>query len=472
MTGNLTQKIEVIKINDFEPEPQEQIIPHERQIVDSVIAIWKEDKDFEGLGMAKLHALVKKRHPSWSVSEKRVKSLLKKYGLANNQEQFTYALDITSEMTPDIDMPDKVHIVMTSKRGKGLYAKKNIAKDEVIWEESQLFFVPPLANVKLMSTGKACAYCGILLSSKRAFKGGLDCNVCQEVWCSQNCKKIDHLLHISLKHNVYHPGGNKLKKQIDAACFLDLQDYCAKEQWNALYAITLIYAQIIQDKTGVKGKQFKAMARVSQEIRYRALNSSAGAFDNMQGGALFVQEQQEELWRDGFEKFKLVFPKTDVDYKEFMFMLGTYNINNLDLCMYLTQSHLNHNCEPNTKVILFPQSRTRGLQVIAARDIKAGEELTTTYVNPLYPVQQRQRELRVNWGFVCGCQRCKDEAKSRERRKSSTGSQGHSKAEIKQMLQSVNDDDDEPILLDAPQDSPRERRKSVRFDEQVVAVSE
>ena len=52
------------------------------------------------------------------------------------------------------------------------------------------------------------------------------------------------------------------------------------------------------------------MARVSQDVRYKALNSSAGTFDSLNGGALFVQEQQEHLWKIGYEKFLRVFPKT------------------------------------------------------------------------------------------------------------------------------------------------------------------
>ena len=66
--------------------------------------------------------------------------MLKQFGLAfNNQEQFTYAKEITSVMTSDIELPANVHIIMTSKRGKGLYAKRDIAKGDLIWSEEPLF---------------------------------------------------------------------------------------------------------------------------------------------------------------------------------------------------------------------------------------------------------------------------------------------------------------------------------------------
>lgn len=481
--NNISSKLEVVDINDHEIESDEPIVPHERQIVDDVIAIWKQDPSTESLGIGKLHALVKDRHPNWSVSEKRVKTLLKNFGLLtnNSKQQFTYAGDIKSQNTPDIELPNKVQIVMTAKRGKGLYAKKDISKGELIWSETQLFYVAPLANVNLIKNSKACSYCGKLIGQSNSNSGlsvlkGLDCNVCPEIWCSQTCKKIDFQLHGMLKHNLYNPNGNKNpKKLIYADAFLELQDYCLKEQWNALYAITIIYANILTDKKGIKGKQFGAMARVSQEIRYKALNSSAGAFDNLQGGALFVEEQQETLWKEGYDKFKNVFPKSvengDIDYKEFMYMMGTYNINNLDSSIYLTQSHLNHNCDPNTDVETSTTSRTQGLKVYAARNIRNGEELTTTYVNPAHTVQQRQRELRVNWGFICGCQKCKSDLQQQNRRKSS--STPKESQNIREMLKNVrNEIGDNEIELEIPENHAGERRKSVRFDEKVIAVNE
>ena len=58
--------------------------------------------------------------------------------------------------------------------------------------------------------------------------------------------------------------------------------------------------------------------------------------------------------------------------------------------MCFNQSHLNHNCASNTSVET-ELNRTAGLKVIAGRDIKSGEELTTTYVNPSHTVHQRQK---------------------------------------------------------------------------------
>lgn len=483
MTTEILNNIQVMDINDHKEETEESVVPFERQIIDAVIEIWKEDPSTETLGVPKLHGLVKSRHKNWALSEKRVRTLLKKYGLlANNpDQQYTYASEITSQETPDMDLPDKIKVLQTSKKGKGLYAKKNVKKGDFLWEEKPLFYVPPLANMTLIKNGKACSYCGKLLTqgtrgnSGVSYLRGLDCDVCSEIWCSKECKNTDLKIHALLKHNVYHPSKSNTRKNINANAYLALQDYCLKEQWNALYSITRIYADIVSDKSGVKERQFSAMARISQETRYKALNSSAGSFDNFQGGALFVQEQQESLWKEGFSLFSNVFPNSvdegKINYDEFMYMLGTFNINNLDSVIFLIQSHLNHNCEPNTTVKL-SSNRTEGLKVYAARDIKAGEELTTSYVNPSHTVQQRQRELRVNWGFRCACEKCKSELKEQHRRKSSSQKSNSEKDSIREMLLNTKAElGDTEITLDDPKNPSKERRKSVRFDEKVIAVS-
>lgn len=468
--------IEVVKINDHKDQSQSDYLPHEREVVDSVIALWKEDPTTESLGVRELFTLVNSRHANWKLCEDDVKKHLQKFGLMPNTltEQFSYAEEILSKETPHISLPDSVKLVMTSDRGKGLFVRKPIPKGHLIWEEPPLFLVPLLSHFELINIGKACAYCGkIGNDTSRSMSGisvlrGLDCNVCLEIWCSIACKRLDKVRHAALKH-----GSKATIKRVDPERFHKFAQYCIDEQWNALYAIAIIYADIILDKSQKKWEQFNAMARVSQKTRYRALNLSAGAFDSMQGGALFVEEQQDSLWEKGYEMFKGVFPMASADgisYNEFLLMMGSYNINNLDSSVYLLQSHLNHNCAPNVHVET-SLKKHEGLKVYANRDLNVGEELTTSYVNPSHTTKQRQRELRVNWGFICNCDRCEREVNSLERRKSSIIEQPQQREDIKKMLQNISDELVEGKELDIPLDYNGERRKSVRFDETVVKVT-
>lgn len=461
--------IEIIAINDSKAAAAEPVVPHERKIVEGVIKLWKEDPDNETLAMAKLHALVKKRNPNWTLSEKRLKTVLKQYNLLNSHEQFTYANEITSKDTPNMTMPKSIRYQFTKNRGKGLYASNAFKEGSLLWEEkSPLFFIPPLDHLKLVESSNACTYCATLLKTTSQLKKGLDCNICPEVWCSQHCKKSDKL-HGQLKHNIYEEG-KKSKKQIISAAYTRYEKYCFENKWNAAHAIALVHALCISDKSNVLQSQFDAFAKVRQDIRYKAIDSSGigGSFDSNSGGALFVKEQQEDLWEQGHAKFNEIFPMNQLTYEQYLEYLGCYNINNVDGSMFLIQAHLNHNCEPNVRVI-FGDHKTDGIKVYAKRDIKANEELTTSYVNPAHDVNQRLRELRVNWGFKCNCNKCKEDSRAIQRRKSSESADPSHKKAVKEMLESVNNKEFE---LEAPVDGDRGRRKSVRFEEMVIAVAE
>lgn len=142
-----------------------------------------------------------------------------------------------------------------------------------------------------------------------------------------------------------------------------------------------------------------AFARVGQDERHKAVEQS---------NSLFASEQSEVLWKKGYEMLDKLLLDTEFSYeKDFLPGLGMFNINNVDGNMYLTQSHLNHSCEPNVDVKNV--GRTQGISVRAKRDIKTGEELFTTYVNPEHQLDDRRYNLRVNWGFNCNCTRCKRE---------------------------------------------------------------
>ncbi|KAK7751699.1 SET domain-containing protein 5 [Diatrype stigma] len=81
-------------------------------------------------------------------------------------------------------------------------------------------------------------------------------------------------------------------------------------------------------------------------------------------------------------------------------------------------SRMNHSCAPN----VFDHYNTalgddggdgKGggrLTCHAARDIAAGEQLCSHYIDVLVPRRRRQRKLLRGWGFVCDCAACADDA--------------------------------------------------------------
>ncbi|KAF8628307.1 hypothetical protein AX17_006010 [Amanita inopinata Kibby_2008] len=75
--------------------------------------------------------------------------------------------------------------------------------------------------------------------------------------------------------------------------------------------------------------------------------------------------------------------------------------------LYVQGSYFNHDCNPNVK----KQRSNRAMAFFAMRDIEAGEELCTTYIDVNDPVLQRRKELKEEWYFDCACARCQKELK-------------------------------------------------------------
>lgn len=366
------------------------IVPNDREVVQAVVDIWRKDKATEKLGAAKLTGLVKLMHSDWQLSEKRVKTVLKAANLGLNTDKYYYAGSITSHVTPGLVLPEKVTLNTAKARGKGLYAKKDIKAGEELWSEQAFLLVPPLEHVGIMRKGMGCAFCS------RPFQShfGVDCGACLAKWCDNSCKKKD-VTHVAMWHESRHGQVTRVEWQ-------KFENFCVSNGWMALYALGLLWLRILRDpkKNEVK-QQMEAFARVGQDLRHKAVEQS---------NSLFASEQSEVLWKQGYDLLKKLLVGVDFAYdKDFLPGLGMFNINNVDGNMYLTQSHLNHSCEPNVDVKNV--GRTEGISVTAKRDIKTGEELFTSYVNPEHELDDRRYNLRVDWGFNCNCVRCKREDK-------------------------------------------------------------
>ncbi|KAM0335059.1 hypothetical protein ACHAQA_000093 [Verticillium albo-atrum] len=70
-------------------------------------------------------------------------------------------------------------------------------------------------------------------------------------------------------------------------------------------------------------------------------------------------------------------------------------------------SRINHACKPNT-VTRWSQTKLQ-MEIVAYRDIKAGEELTVSYA-PLHLMSDDRRDLIIStWGFECKCSLCSND---------------------------------------------------------------
>jgi len=97
---------------------------------------------------------------------------------------------------------------------------------------------------------------------------------------------------------------------------------------------------------------------------------------------------------------------------------------NLVLCPI--SSYINHSCKPNVQLFHQGDNHTRPSQtttstskddgkrhlveVVALEDIAKGDEIVTSYLPLRLEFQERQAALASRYGFVCSCERCKQES--------------------------------------------------------------
>ncbi|KAH3679772.1 hypothetical protein WICMUC_000738 [Wickerhamomyces mucosus] len=459
---------------------KDQISPNEIEILEFIKSFKNSNIDeFKKLTINKLFQSIKSLNNNWLISEKRFKSILKKYEYLIYPENFYYSSDIKSFIPSiDLNLPTNLYLKLNSK-GKSLFTKTSIDSNSLIFQELEpLFFIPPLDHLNLMKLGKACIYCGNLLlitndqsslssitqSKRKNLKKSnilnkLDCNSCQGIWCSINCKKKD-ILHQYLRHSTHH--NNKIK----SSQWLKFENFCLENNWQAGFAIGLIQSYIIFDDFPPKKKIiWDSLATVGQDIRYKAKFSNNNELK---------EEKTNEIWSNGFELFNSIFNQLENqfdDLSKYLQMIGTYNLNNFNGSIYSIQSNLNHSCIPNCKIEFIGNNLIEGIKLISKRDIMIDEELSINYLNNSnHLLVERQEELRIKYGFKCNCDRCKLEINpngsiAKKVRKLSMNSDnnniGNNNSERPDIIELTKDMKDFELNVDGIQPI---RRKSVRFD--------
>lgn len=480
-------KIKTLTLNDsVEQQVKKSIVPEPQQVCDDVVLLWKEEPSAEDLDISSLYERITVRHPEWRISQHVLLHILTQHNLyaTDEAELETYSSKVeipdVSHVLKSLGLPKNVQLRDNGDgRGRGLFAKNAIDRGELILGESvPLVTIPPIDKLTLMQAGKVCTLCGNSLGHSDHFimMNGLDCNGCSAVWCNRNCKKRD-TTHPFLKHVKGR------KQSINGSGWAKFEKFCKENVFVAAYSVGVIYASSLVDQNDVLNR-FAPLAQVSQRVRNRVSDSTnvGGTFDASSGAV--GSGNPEPTWDKAYELFKEAFPESEeVDLETFLTYVGKFNLNQISGQVYPLYSYINHDCEPNVRYEIDDKLR---LKVYARKSIKAGDELLTTYVNPLHGVKLRRRELRVNWGFLCQCDRCNRELSQREskRRTEQLSLPSHSSADQTRRRSSMrNARPDLTDLLKNGQEFDLEipdtvgfshrRRTSVRFDNNVtVAVEE
>ncbi|GAV55387.1 hypothetical protein ZYGR_0AV00180 [Zygosaccharomyces rouxii] len=482
-------QIQTLSLNDNSRSlPAESIVPSSQEVCDSILLIWREEPASEDYELEELLKVVKERHGEWKLSVESLRKLLQSHSLyASDEKKLQIYSDKVRvpEMEEDkVKLPRNVKVgFISGNKQRGLFATHDLKAGDMIFEDLPLAVVPPMDKLVLMQSGKACPLCGSSVnhSQHTIIMNGLDCGECGAVWCSKNCKKND-LTHTTLRHT------RSRCKQINLNGWKKYESFCKQHVFVAAYSLGIIYACMVLEKNGKNSvcPKFQVLAEVSQRIRKKSSDSTnlGGTLDVSSGA--FTSEDPEPVWTEAFSLFKEAFPDfDDIDMETYLNCIGKFNINQISGQIFPVFSFINHDCEPNVRYEIDDKLR---LKLYARKPIKKGEELLTTYVNPLHGVKLRRRELRVNWGFLCQCDRCNRElAKRKEKLISPTPSAHHSPAnsfsdktrrkssmrnarpDLHELLKNGQEFDLEiPDTLEA-----HHRKTSVRFDNNVsVAVEE
>lgn len=409
-----------------------KITPTEEEICDDVVLLWKEEPGTEDATIQHLYDRITERNQSWKLSASRFRKILNEHHLYDTDLETVSLYKDKIHFPKALDSDAKVEVkFIDDEHGRGLFAKRDFSKGQIILKENKpIVYIPPLDKLFLISNGKACARCGKALydlTQHKIMVHYLDCEVCKAIWCSEKCKKA----HASLHELLYHSWRSNRIDILHAGNWKRFVNYCEKYCFTAAFSVGLIYGSMLLDTTGEVKEQWQKLASISQRERIKLRDASGigSTFSLLNGTTVHTEEESdngtkkgvekniddETVWEKCYELFCGAFPKAseEIDFEKFLTMIGTFNINQYNGQVYHWISFINHDCEPNAYIEQVEEHEE--LRLHARKPIKKGEQIRITYVNPLHGVRLRRRELRVNWGFLCQCDRCQNELSTFER---------------------------------------------------------
>lgn len=416
---------------------KEKQTPSEEQIIE---ASRSKLNDLPTLGIAKLLIQLQTEN-QWSLSEKRLKTILVKANLRQTKPSTNGKQDNTPSHVPlshldtSLNIPEGIKAVYFDRiKGKGLIADRDFKEGQTIFNEDAFVASAPSQAMRQVEQGELCSNCFAPLAGSLVVRCGQ--KDCESRFCTRLCQTRAQTAH----HAILCPGQNPSIKPFNK--FLSIQ------KWLSLAIVSKTLAKILlthsnhasaslhtshnkrseeQPKATLEEmlSHFDAFATVS-ELERRARNPgweverSAFLTSMQEAHSLLckgldprIERKKWPLWKD--------FPENVAEklftWDNFILLLGRANINTeAQGGMYLVHSHLNHSCLPNV-TIRHPPSRhgvrqATKITAMAKKDIKKGDELVITYQDPSLEISRRRMLLWREYMFgPCECQRCLDELK-------------------------------------------------------------
>ena len=302
-----------------------------------------------------------------------------------------YVLEVLANQSTFIFNGAQVR-VNAEKGGFGIFATRDIAKDEVVLTETP--YVSYIENIDR----SRCSHCAKLLEST------VRCT-CGEVYCSNQCRhRASVEYHAALCNTSYRKTEEEIHKTgISSSSRL-------------VNIMTRLLARASIEKPSDK-KYSSPLDLAPIHILHRTTDmNSLADLEDYSFPFNIPQPIEVYLLIDFIFNENIPSlcghsnPRIDMDtivQTSQVLLANTYRMDGSDvnLAMLLAGSFFNHDCNPNAELTTKPSTGNTAY-FKTKRDIKEGEELTVTYVNPNEEYEMRSMKLWATYGFRCQCKRC------------------------------------------------------------------
>ncbi|XP_012692310.1 N-lysine methyltransferase SMYD2-A [Clupea harengus] len=269
-------------------------------------------------------------------------------------------------------------------KGRGLKALKHFKVGDLV------FACPAYAYV--LTVNERGAHCELCFTRQ---EGLSKCGKCKQAYyCNVDCQKGDWPMH---------------KLECSAMCAYG-------ENWCPSETVRLV-ARII-----VKQKLQKDRTQSERLLTLREFESHLDKLDNEKNE---MNEADIAALHHFYSKY-LDFPDKATLNELFAgvnnngFTIEDEELSHLGSAVFPDVALMNHSCDPN--VIVTYKGTTA--EVRAVRDISPGDEIFNSYIDLLYPTEDRNERLIDSYFFECDCPECtsksKDKAKMEIRKNLST----------------------------------------------------
>ncbi|CAB1435509.1 unnamed protein product [Pleuronectes platessa] len=262
-------------------------------------------------------------------------------------------------------------------KGRGLRVSR-------AFKAGELLFSSPAYSYVLTAKERGC-YCEFCFNRKN---GLAKCGKCRKAfYCNVKCQKGDWAMH-KLECSAMNAFG---------------ENWCPSET-------SRLVARILAKKKTQKE---------------RCLSEKILLIEDVQSHVEDVDNQKREMTESdiaGLYRFfskHLDFP----DHKELLtlfsqvacngFTIEDDELSHLGTAIYPDVALINHSCLHSVIVTY----KGTSAEIRAVRDMKPGDEVLISYIDLLYPTDDRNSRLRESYYFTCDCQECKTQSKDKKKLK-------------------------------------------------------